>query len=458
MISMNVSVINVLTPLLLFTSVLIGGISTAKAQGGDQILDGIGETDMVARYVLDGNVRDWSRNNLHATVPGSEATFVNDDRFGKVLSLSGKKDNYLSLPAEVIADLESLSISGWIYLRSDKPGQHLFDFGQNSDQRVFTATRGTAEQSNLQTDMTTPNNKNNRITSPALPTNKWTHLIIVIDAPSKTMTTYMDGKHAGEGKAIPSLAEIFKTPSINTNQLYIGKSLPSNDVYLDALLHDLRIYRVPLTRVQVAGIYNNSWGVANAVSVNTRESKDDLPQFPVTQAQLYNTYLTKVSDIEVETEVGHLTRLPAFVEGAYKDAIAGPKVRVLWPSPIDNSAVVTAGRYTITGRVPGTDLRPQATVIITGHHPAETPHSTLIPFQLDQVSPKRDTHNEATTSIDNRDKFIHTLAQTDPNSFLYMFRNAFGQPQPTGAKPLGVWDSQDTKLRGHATGHYLTAI
>src|SRR5690606_11317893 len=25
-------------------------------------------------------------------------------------------------------------------------------------------------------------------------------------------------------------------------------------------------------------------------------------------------------------------------------------------------------------------------------------------------------------------------------------------------KPLGVWDSQDTKLRGHATGHYLTAI
>jgi hypothetical protein len=39
-----------------------------------------------------------------------------------------------------------------------------------------------------------------------------------------------------------------------------------------------------------------------------------------------------------------------------------------------------------------------------------------------------------------------------------MFRHAFGQKQPEGAKPLGVWDSQDTKLRGHATGHYLTAI
>src|SRR5690606_36704794 len=144
--------------------------------------------------------------------------------------------------------------------------------------------------------------------------------------------------------------------------------------------------------------------------------------------------------------------------GVYKDAIAGPKVRVLWPSPIDNSAVVKAGRYTITGRVPGTDLQPKATVVIKGHHPAETPHRTLVPFDLDQVSLQRDTHNEATKFIENRDKFIRTLAQTDPIYFLYIFRYAFRQPQPTGANPLGVWDSQDAKLLRHATGHYLTPI
>ncbi len=39
-----------------------------------------------------------------------------------------------------------------------------------------------------------------------------------------------------------------------------------------------------------------------------------------------------------------------------------------------------------------------------------------------------------------------------------MFRNAFGQEQPVGAEPMGGWDSQQTKLRGHATGHYLSAI
>jgi len=39
-----------------------------------------------------------------------------------------------------------------------------------------------------------------------------------------------------------------------------------------------------------------------------------------------------------------------------------------------------------------------------------------------------------------------------------MFRNAFGQKQPGGAEPMGVWDSQEVKLRGHATGHYLSAL
>lgn len=74
------------------------------------------------------------------------------------------------------------------------------------------------------------------------------------------------------------------------------------------------------------------------------------------------------------------------------------------------------------------------------------------------MSLNNDLDGNQTKFIENRDKFITTLSTTDPDSFLYMFRNAFGQEQPKGAEPLGVWDTQETKLRGHATGHYLTAI
>ncbi|GAB2541106.1 glycoside hydrolase family 127 protein [Rufibacter soli] len=87
-----------------------------------------------------------------------------------------------------------------------------------------------------------------------------------------------------------------------------------------------------------------------------------------------------------------------------------------------------------------------------------TPDVKLAVFSLDQVTLKTNAYGQETKFMENRDKFVKTLATTDPNSFLYMFRHAFGQKQPAGATPLGVWDSQDTKLRGHATGHYLTAI
>jgi hypothetical protein len=45
----------------------------AISQEGDQILDGIGETGLVARYVLGGHAEDASRNHLHAALRGSGA-------------------------------------------------------------------------------------------------------------------------------------------------------------------------------------------------------------------------------------------------------------------------------------------------------------------------------------------------------------------------------------------------
>jgi DUF1680 family protein len=177
-----------------------------------------------------------------------------------------------------------------------------------------------------------------------------------------------------------------------------------------------------------------------------------------TTLQLYNAYLTSVQDIQVETVVGHLPRLPRYVKGVYSNKIKGADVRVLWPAPADNSQVLTPGTYTVTGRVPGTDIQPKAIVTVQESEGPATPDRTLEVFALDQVILNTDLHNHDTKFIENRDKFITGLASTNPDNFLYMFRNAFGQEQPEGAEPMGVWDSQETKVRGHATGHYLSAL
>ncbi|TJY66086.1 hypothetical protein FAZ19_12265 [Sphingobacterium alkalisoli] len=448
----------VLLHILLFTVVLSQGVNRAHAQSGDQILDGIGETGMIARYIFDGDLKDWSRNNLHGKFQGSEPKFVTDDQFGKVLSLSGLGNDFVTIHGESLSDLESLSISGWIYLRSAQPGQRFFDFGKDASDHFFAAPVGTLTQKGYQALITTKQGQENAAVSSVIEVNKWVYLTVVIDVPAKLLTSYVDGKPVSEAKDISlELTEVFGQ-SGEKKQLYIGKSLLPEDPNLNAMLYDFRIYRVPLTRQQIARIYYNSLKDIHEDSAHMGKSEDDLPSFPLTKAQLYNAYLIKVSDVEVETEIGNLPRLPSYIQGTYRDGMAGPKVRVLWPSAIDNNAVLQGGTYTVTGHIPGTDLKPKAIVTVKGSNRSTTPSPKLQAFNLDQVLLKTNAHDDKTKFIENRDKFVSTLASTDPNSFLYMFRHAFGQKQPEGATPLGVWDSQDTKLRGHATGHYLTAI
>jgi DUF1680 family protein len=448
----------------LVIAVLLMNLNTLSAQSGDQVLDGIGETGMVARYLFNGNGKDWSRNNLHAVFQDEKISFINDSRFGKVVSLSGGPNSFIRIPGEALTDLESLSISGWIYLRSNKAGQYFFDFGKDASRHFFVAPFGTTTQQGFQAIVSTEKNHTKGIVLPPLATNQWMHLAIVIDIPAKSIRMYIDGKAVGEEKDFPlELPAVFGQQA-GERTLYIGKSLTPGNPNLDALLHDFRIYRVPLNSRQVAVIYNNALKSRNinegAVNTNSRRMEDDLPRFSQTEAELYNQYLTGVSDIRVETTVGNLPRLPREVPATYRDGIKNktPKVRVLWPEATDNSAVLHTGEYTITGRVPGTNFQPKAIVTIRPATVVTAPAIKLSVFKLNQVTLKNDAQGNKTPFMQNRDKFVTTLAKTDPNSFLYMFRQAFGQKQPEGAKPLGVWDSRDTKLRGHATGHYLSAL
>jgi DUF1680 family protein len=143
----------------------------------------------------------------------------------------------------------------------------------------------------------------------------------------------------------------------------------------------------------------------------------------------------------------------------YRDRATGPKVRVIWPAPRDNSQVIAPGTYTVKGRIPGTAFEPTATVTVKAAGAVSpAPTRSVEAFPLGRVVLNQDTRGRDTPFIRNRDTFIKALAATNPDSFLYNFRDAFGQPQPPGATPLGGWDSQTTRLRGHASGHYLSAI
>ncbi|GGG88967.1 hypothetical protein GCM10011416_01680 [Polaribacter pacificus] len=432
--------------------------SRAQTQNGDQILDGIGETGLIARYLFDGNAKDWSRNNLHGTLQGSNMSFVTDAKFGQVLSLSGAAKDYVLLPSEAIAAEESLTIVGWVYMSSTQPDQYLFDVGKNTKSHFSVVPIGTKKKIGFQSRITANANEVYSTHSASLLPNQWSHIAVVLNIPTSTMSTYINGVLVAENREVSlDLKQVFYNNN-NKNKFYIGKSLIGKAPNLKAKLHDLRIYRIPLNSKQIFRIHRNGLN-SDATVVNEKKGPvDDLPVFSVNTPQLYNQYLIDIPNIHVETEVGFLPRLPRYVDAVYGNGIRDVPARVIWPAPKDNHDVLKAGDYTIIGFVPGTNLRPKAFVKVKAVKAAKTPNRSLEVFSLDAVSLNTDVYGRETKFIENRTKFITTLSKTNPDDFLYMFRNAFGQEQPKGAVALGVWDTQETKLRGHATGHYLTAI
>ncbi|WP_340114713.1 beta-L-arabinofuranosidase domain-containing protein [Maribellus mangrovi] len=433
------------------------GTNAVFAQSGDQMLDGIGETGLIARYTLEENAKDWSRNNLHGSIQGSDFSFVEDETFDKVLSLPGDGKAFITIPGEMLAGEESLSISAWVFLRSAEGGAPLFDFGKNGKSSFYATP---ADKDGFLAKVIT-NTATYEASSAAAALNEWNHIVVVINVPSKTFSTYLNGEKVSEVKDVEvELEELFESRKGKDDQFIIGKSLASKNASLDAKLHDFRIYRIPLNRRQIRWINFSALHKEEAEEIMRNRPDPDLPKFPESTPQLYNAWLTSVPDIEVETEVGYLPRLPRFVKGIYSNNFQGPDVRVLWPAPEDNSSVQSPGKYTISGKVAGTDIQPKAIVTVFDDkaHAHAAPQRALEAFDLADVQLTEDLHHHETKFVENRDKFVDGLLQTNPDNFLYMFRNAFGQQQPKGAEPLGVWDSQQTKLRGHATGHYLSAL
>ena len=219
----------------------------------------------------------------------------------------------------------------------------------------------------------------------------------------------------------------------------------------------MRIYRIALTDQQVATIRNNALAARPATTARAPVPEISTAAIPL-ESPLAAT-LSNVPDITVETIVGTLPRLPAEIAGTYRDNSRGQTFASSGRLRSTTAMSLKPGSYTVTGKVPGTSFAPKATVIVKVPVGTTTPPSRLAePFALSDVVLERDTKGRDTPFIRNRDKFVRGLAASNPDNFLYNFRDAFGQPQPAGAAQLEGWDNQTTRLRGHASGHYLSAI
>lgn len=445
----------ILIALLLVVSTIVVAVAQNPqntTQGGDQFLDGIGETGLIARYQFNGSPEDSSRNQLHATLRGTSPVFV-EDGARRVLLLTGD-GSYVQLPAEALDGEDAIAVVGWLYLPTRASGP-VFDFGQNMGSRLFAVVDAQGFRATTVVD-----GEVKGTTAPKVVVeNQWTHFAVVLDPASRVLTTYIDGVRAGQATNVTVTPDQLVPPSLSTNRLFVGRTQDDAAPTLHGRFRDLRLYRIALGDEPIATIRRNAIAATQTAQGRGRGGAPaEISTANIPRESPFAARLVTVPDITVETVVGMLPMLPAHVPATYAGGVAGT-ARAIWPSPTDNESVRQPGTYIVSGMVPGTRFQPKATVIVKTPVGVRTPPDRLVePFALDRVVLNKDAQGRDTAFIKNRDKFLRGLAATNVDSFLYNFRDTFGVPQPEGARALQGWDNQTTRLRGHASGHYLTAI
>ena len=175
--------------------------------------------------------------------------------------------------------------------------------------------------------------------------------------------------------------------------------------------------------------------------------------------------IKKVEPVSVESPVGTVPRLPYQLLVTYSDKRQEWR-QVKWMNSMQNVEqqqanpdLYPAGKeYTIQGYIIGdntTDNGYPVTAsvkVVAGEYQTPANQLKAQPIPLSEVQLTGD--NRLTN---NRDMLIEHLIALDVTQQLYNYRDTYGLPTE-GYTVSDGWDSPTTKLKGHGTGHYMSAL
>ena len=174
--------------------------------------------------------------------------------------------------------------------------------------------------------------------------------------------------------------------------------------------------------------------------------------FDVTVLQLPNKIeVRKVYPIEIKARKGATYYLPMFTAVLTKN---GQKVsqRVNWDEGVGQRDE-QIGEHDFQGSIDGSDIRVQCKVQVVDEDP-EQPVDSSPRVRRVPISRVRLTGDGMLAG--NQRRRIAFLKTLDDDQLLVEFRRA-AHLDTKGAKPMIGWDAPDSNLRGHTTGHVLSA-
>lgn len=175
--------------------------------------------------------------------------------------------------------------------------------------------------------------------------------------------------------------------------------------------------------------------------------------------------ISKTDTLRITTPSGTVPRLPHLIWVTFSDGNGGYR-QVRW----ENAALSTeqeladakkypaGSRYTIDGYVIGDNTTanglPIKAFIEVTDKDSQTPSSRPVAEPLPLNCVRINGDNRLTS---NRDLAIRTILSWDVSQQLYNYRDTYGMPTE-GYRQSDGWDSPTTKLKGHGSGHYMSAL
>ena len=173
-----------------------------------------------------------------------------------------------------------------------------------------------------------------------------------------------------------------------------------------------------------------------------------------------NHTIRSVARVQVETPAGTAPVLPWQVRVTYADRTREWR-QVKWSGTDREAEAELASRpagsvYRVQGFLLGDNATEEGypveaeVTVVADPRPGPVPVARPLPLRDVRL-----TGDNRLTG--NRDLDVRQLLSLDVTRMLYNYRDTYGLPTEGYARPQG-WDSTDTKLKGHGTGHYLSAL
>ena len=425
------------------------------AQGGDQFLDGIGETGLVARYVLNANAEDASRNQFHAALRGSGGTFVDDEQFRRALLLTGD-GSHLQLPGETLTGEDTISVTAWLFLPTGASGP-FFDFGQSASTRFYAVANPAGFRASIVLDGKV---RGETAAAPFLE-NRWVHVAVVLDPASRVLTTYLDGARVGQAADVAvNAAQIVHQTTRAANRLFIGRS--QDDA---APAHPCAAARRPhLSHRARTRARSPRFAVTRSRDRRRRRAAarppPEISTAAIPQESPLASRLSHVPDITVEHHrrhtappadrgCGELSRQQPWARRSRDLAVSGRQQRGDEARHLHGDR--QGARHIVRAESHGDRQSPGGDHSRLRAAWSNRLRSATSCSSATRRGATRRSSGTGTSSCAASRPAIPTTSSTTSGT-------RSGKPQPAGATQLEGWDNQTTRLRGHASGHYLSAI